>query len=57
MNYLQRDITNNEMEDLNCVNHQEKLIFFRNEISVVKVELQLKIKIIKSQAAKMICFI
>ena len=38
------------MNELNCVNHQEKLIFFKNKISLLKAGLYLKIKTIKSQA-------
>ena len=37
---------------LRCVNHQEKLIFLKNKISVLEAELQVKIKNIESQAAK-----
>ena len=45
-------------ECLDCVNHQQKLIFFnKNKISLLEVELQLKIKSIESQAAKIICFL
>ena len=38
------------MNELNCVNHQEKLISFKNKISLLKAGLYLKIKTIKSQA-------
>ena len=35
-------------ECLDCVNHQETLIFFKNKISVLEAELWLKIKSIES---------
>ena len=41
-------------ECLDCVNHLEKLIFFKNKISVLEIELQLKTK---SQPAKITCFL
>ena len=44
-------------EYLDCVNHLVKLIFFKNKISVLEAELYIKIKIIESQAAKIICFL
>ena len=44
-------------ECLDFVNHQGKLIFFKSKISVLEIELQLKIKSTKSQPAKMICFL
>ena len=45
-------------ESLDCVNHQEKLIFFnKNKISALEVEFQLEIKSIESYAAKIIFFL
>ena len=44
-------------ECLDCVNHQGKIIFFKNKISVFKVELQLKIKSMESQTVRIIFFL
>ena len=44
-------------ECLDSVNRLEKIIFFVNKISVLETELKLKIKHIKSQAAKIIYFL
>ena len=42
---------------LNSLNRKEKLFFFKNKISVIEAKHQLQIKSIKSQAAKIICFL
>ena len=44
-------------ESLDFVNHEEKLFFFKNKNSALKAGRQMKIKSIKSQAVKIICFL